>query len=189
MTPSTPTSSRRGWTSRTWAAKGSCSSRYIAPTRPLTSWSTNACGCPKPTTTWPEASPRSGGCSMAQPVGRVRACVEGRDQFGGTWRIRRTAEAAEIAIDRPWHPGPQPMLARGVFALLTVFRTWPTTYRCHAAVDLSRPPVDAQRLVSDGLATTAPAVGAIRAPGQTKSSAGICSDAAESLSSVSRIRV
>ena len=75
--------------------------------------------------------------------GRVRAGVDGRDQFGGTWRVRRTAEAAEIVIDidRPWHPGPQPMLARGVFALLAVFRTWPTTYRWQAVVDLvQRPP-------------------------------------------------
>jgi hypothetical protein len=76
----------------------------------------------------------------AAASGRLTACVDGRAQFGGSWWARRTDEAADIGVvvDRPWDPGPQPALARAVFTLLRVFRTWPTTYRWQATVDLSR---------------------------------------------------
>jgi hypothetical protein len=78
----------------------------------------------------------------ATASGRVSACVDGRAQFGGRWWARRKNESAEIEIilDRPWDPGPQPALARAVFSLLRVFRTWPTTYRWQATVDLSQHP-------------------------------------------------
>lgn len=75
-------------------------------------------------------------------TGRVTACVDGRPQFGGSWSVARGHDTATIGIDidQPWQPGAQPRLAAAVFALLRVFRTWPTTYRWRAVVDLSSPP-------------------------------------------------
>jgi hypothetical protein len=78
----------------------------------------------------------------AAQSGRVTACVDGRAQLGGQWWVQRTDDSAEIglAVDQPWNPGPQPALARAVFTLLRVFRTWPTTYRWRATVDLAPNP-------------------------------------------------
>jgi hypothetical protein len=74
--------------------------------------------------------------------GRARARVDGRTQIAGSWTVRRFEEAADISIevDQPWDPGPQPAIARAVFALLKVFRTWPTTYRWQAHIDLRPSP-------------------------------------------------
>ncbi len=72
-------------------------------------------------------------------TGQVTAYVDDRAQFGGSWSVQRVDDAANICIDidRPWQPGSQPRVAAAVFALLRVFRTWPTTYRWQAVVDLS----------------------------------------------------
>jgi hypothetical protein len=74
--------------------------------------------------------------------GRVIARADGRAQFGGRWSACRGNESADIdlAVDQPWDPGPQPLPTRAVFLLLPVFRTWPTTYRWQASVDLSQHP-------------------------------------------------
>ena len=71
--------------------------------------------------------------------GRVTAGVDGRVQLGGAWWARRAADTIELGIDidEPWRPGRQPVIASAVFTMLRVFRTWPTTYRWRATVDLS----------------------------------------------------
>lgn len=75
-------------------------------------------------------------------TGQVTARVDGRAQFGGSWSVERIDDSATmcIDIDRPWQPGSRPRLAAAVFGLLRIFRTWPTTYRWRAVVDLSAAP-------------------------------------------------
>jgi hypothetical protein len=74
--------------------------------------------------------------------GRVSAWAADRVQFGGTYRGRRSGDDVhlEILVDQPWDPGPQTALASALFRLLTVFRTWPTTYRWSADLDLASDP-------------------------------------------------
>jgi hypothetical protein len=75
----------------------------------------------------------------ASVSGRVSACVDGLSQFGGAWWARRVADTVELGIDidEPWRPGRQPAIACAIFAILRVFRTWPTTYRWRATLDLA----------------------------------------------------
>lgn len=70
--------------------------------------------------------------------GRVTASVDGRAQLGGRYWARRDADVvrAGVDIDQQWDPGPQPAMVAAVFRMLTVFRTWPTTYRWRATIDL-----------------------------------------------------
>ena len=74
--------------------------------------------------------------------GRVEALVDGQTQFGGTWQAGREQDRVVLGIDidQPWDPGRQPRIAQAVFGLLRVFRTWPTTYRWRATIDLTQTP-------------------------------------------------
>lgn len=74
--------------------------------------------------------------------GRWTAWASGRPQLGGRWEAERRGSSVRLTqtVDEPWRPGPQPVVAALVFRLLAVFRTWPTTYRWSATVDLGRDP-------------------------------------------------
>ncbi len=74
--------------------------------------------------------------------GRWTALASGRAQFGGRWYAIPQGDQVELAqaVDRPWDPGPQPLVGSLVFRLLRVFRTWPTTYRWHATLDVDADP-------------------------------------------------
>jgi hypothetical protein len=63
---------------------------------------------------------------------------------GGTWRADRTSDAAALtmSVTRPWQPKGLPPSLRMVTTVARVFRSWPTTYRWSAQVDLrADPPV------------------------------------------------
>lgn len=77
----------------------------------------------------------------ARVEGRVTAVVDGRAQLGGRYWASRDADLvrAGIDIDQPWDPGPQPTVVALVFRVLPVFRSWPTTYRWRAMIDLGVP--------------------------------------------------
>lgn len=61
---------------------------------------------------------------------------------GGTWTARRSGTRVDLALDvtRGWRPRGLPPLMRIVTRVLSVFRTWPTTYRWTAAVELGGEP-------------------------------------------------
>jgi hypothetical protein len=71
--------------------------------------------------------------------GRVTLWASDRPLLGGAWTSSRSGSMVRLTlnVDQPWDPGPQPPAAAGVFRALTVFRTWPTTYRWEATVELS----------------------------------------------------
>jgi hypothetical protein len=74
--------------------------------------------------------------------GRFTMWADGRAQLGGHYTMSRSGQQGQVRldVDQPWDPGPQPAVAAAVFRLLSVFRTWPTTYRWDASVDLGSTP-------------------------------------------------
>jgi hypothetical protein len=68
----------------------------------------------------------------AQPsVGTVR----------GRWRVERQGRELHLAVvpDGGWTPGPAPRMARLLFRVVAVFRTWPTTYVWRGTIQLPPP--------------------------------------------------
>jgi len=61
---------------------------------------------------------------------------------GGSWRAVRTEKGAELGMEvtRPWQPRGLPLSLKAVTTVARVFRSWPTTYRWSAAVDLTSEP-------------------------------------------------
>lgn len=74
--------------------------------------------------------------------GTVSVTVDDVDQFGGSYTIRRRGSEVvlEMDVDRPWQPHDPRRTVRMLFGALRFFRTWPTTYRWRAAIDLARSP-------------------------------------------------
>jgi hypothetical protein len=61
---------------------------------------------------------------------------------GGTWGVQRTDNGADLtmAVTKPWRPRGLPLSLRMVTTVARVFRTWPTTYRWAAQLDLDSDP-------------------------------------------------
>lgn len=73
--------------------------------------------------------------------GRVVVAVNGAHQFGGHYHLKRRGSAVHLVtdLDQPWRPDPDAP-GRTIFKVLKFFRTWPTTYRWSAIVDLDVSP-------------------------------------------------
>jgi hypothetical protein len=71
--------------------------------------------------------------------GRVTVSVDDTELFGGGYRLRRAGDRVDLEVDvtRPWVPRDQSILGAVMFRVLVFFRTWPTTYRWRASVDLA----------------------------------------------------
>jgi hypothetical protein len=71
--------------------------------------------------------------------GRVTVSVDDTELFGGGYRLRRTGDRVDLEIDvtRPWVPRDQSLAGAVMFRVLVFFRTWPTTYRWRASLDLA----------------------------------------------------
>jgi hypothetical protein len=59
----------------------------------------------------------------------------------GIWRIERRGGELQLEIvpDGGWTPGPAPRMARLLFRAVSMFRTWPTTYRWRGTIELPPP--------------------------------------------------
>ena len=59
----------------------------------------------------------------------------------GAWTARRRRDRAELelVVTRGWRPAGLPPLMAAVTRAAPVFRSWPTTYRWSATVDLGDP--------------------------------------------------
>lgn len=73
--------------------------------------------------------------------GRIAVAADDTEVFGGVYRVRRTGDRVDLEVDvtRPWRPRNQNWVGAVMFRLLVFFRTWPTTYRWRAAIDLAAP--------------------------------------------------
>ena len=62
--------------------------------------------------------------------------------IGGLWTAARHGDQVDLLLDvvRGWKPRGLPLLMRAVTRILPIFRTWPTTYRWSATVDLGVEP-------------------------------------------------
>jgi hypothetical protein len=90
---------------------------------------------------------------VAVPRGEVvdgtwRIGIDGSDSIvGGTWTVATGEEVADLALEvtRGWLPHGLPLLMRIVTRVARVFRTWPTTYRWTAALELNGEPAMTSR--------------------------------------------
>jgi hypothetical protein len=59
----------------------------------------------------------------------------------GTWHVARQDRRIEIEVipSGGWTPGEAQPMARLLFRVITVFRSWPTTYRWNATLELPAP--------------------------------------------------
>lgn len=66
--------------------------------------------------------------------------------FGGTWTAARVGDRIHLglAVTEPWRPRALPRSLRLVTTLAAVFRTWPTTYRWDAEIELGASPPHAR---------------------------------------------
>ncbi|HSK23328.1 MAG TPA: hypothetical protein VK906_09145 [Egicoccus sp.] len=86
--------------------------------------------------------------------GAWRLDVDGAAVTGGAWRAQRRGARVELGLDvtQPWEPpAGRPLLMRIVTRVVPLFRTWPTTYRWSAQVELA---VSGGRITSSWQRTT-----------------------------------
>ena len=72
-------------------------------------------------------------------VGSFRVTTEpAAGTVTGTWQITRRGDRIDIEAvpSGGWTPGDVPPMARVLFRIVTMFRSWPTTYRWNATIEL-----------------------------------------------------
>ncbi len=78
---------------------------------------------------------------LGQTQSRWRLIVDDAvDLVGGSWSARKTGSRLTLDMDvlDGWRPKRLPPFMRLVTTVVALFRTWPTTYRWHAEIELHR---------------------------------------------------
>jgi hypothetical protein len=76
--------------------------------------------------------------------GRWEYSISGAVLTGGTYSLLRNADAVDVEFDvlQKWKPGKMPFSFKIFTCIMRSFRTWPTTYRWKASVDLKELSLD-----------------------------------------------